>query len=143
MSRARRSLVSWLPAVAYMALIWFVSSIDLGRVSVDFLPLRDKAVHFVEYAVLGFFVAYAVRMQWPDRPGVRRSALAFAITLAWGILDEFHQAFVPGRSGEVLDIVADGTGAVAGIVAFLIVARLRERRRGPRKRPRPQGASSS
>jgi VanZ family protein len=97
-----------------MAIIWVVSSFHLAVGSLDLFPWRDKGVHFVEYAVLGFLVAHASLRTWPAHSMLRTGALAIYITVAWGVLDELHQACVPGRSADVLDLVADTAGAVAG-----------------------------
>lgn len=115
-STGRRTALAWAPAILYMALIWTVSSFDLGPPSDD-LPHFDKLVHFVEYGVLGFLVAHACFRTWPRHHRLRTAALAVLVTVLWGWLDEIHQAFVPGRSSEALDLVADTLGALAGTAA--------------------------
>lgn len=115
---SRRDIVlAWLPALAYMTLIWTISSIALPELPIDRVPWRDKGVHFVEYGVLGFLVAHAVVRTWPHHPLTRTIPLAMIIGVAWGILDEIHQSFVPGRFAEVADIVADSIGVIAGALA--------------------------
>lgn len=109
-------LLAWTPALLYMALIWVLSSMHLD-LPVEEVPLRDKGVHFVEYGLLGMLVSHAALRTWPRHHASRTLALAIVITVAWGILDEIHQAFVPGRSAELLDLVADTLGAVAGAAA--------------------------
>ena len=53
---------------------------------------------------------------------VRRALLASgAIVLVYALSDEFHQLFVPGRSGEVRDVVIDTAAGVVGVcLAYLI-----------------------
>ncbi len=111
---AARVALAWLPAALYMALIWTLSSFALSDVSLAEVPFRDKGVHFVEYGVLGFLVAHAARRTWPRHHWLRTSTLAIFLTVLWGFLDEIHQAFVPGRDSEALDLVADSAGAIAG-----------------------------
>jgi VanZ family protein len=48
---------------------------------------------------------------------LRVAALALAIAAAYGIFDELHQSFVPGRSADILDWFADVCGALIGIGA--------------------------
>ena len=91
---SRRHVFAWLPAAAYMALIWLVSSLQLPSLAVDDFPLRDKGVHFVEYGILGFLLAHAAVRTWPRRHVLRTAGLAVLITLLWGLLDEIHQAFM-------------------------------------------------
>lgn len=112
-ARAQVAL-AWAPAVLYMALIWILSSMQLGPIEVSRFPFADKGVHFVEYAVLGFLVTHATFRTWPRHHPVRTALLALVITVLWGFLDEVHQAMVPGRASEALDLVADAAGATAG-----------------------------
>lgn len=115
MNRGKKIAIAWAPAVAYMALIWAVSSIAISVPLPQSVPLRDKVVHFVEYAMLGFLVAFAVRRTWPKERILRTALFSVWVAFAWGVLDELHQAFVPGRSGDALDLIADFAGAVAGV----------------------------
>lgn len=110
----------WVPAVLYMGLIWTLSSMSLDLPSIDRVPLRDKGVHFLEYGGLGFLLAHATFRTWPRHSRLRTAALAILITVLWGVLDEMHQAFIPGRSPEALDVVADACGATAGTLARAI-----------------------
>lgn len=111
---ASRIVGAWLFVVAYMALIWALSSVELPELALARLRGFDKVLHGVEYAGLGACVARAAGRTWPDRARVRLAAVAILIATAWGVLDEIHQALVPGRSSDVLDIVADFCGASAG-----------------------------
>ena len=108
-----RIALAWAPAVVYMALIWVLSSLEISAPVEDF-PLRDKGLHFVEYGALGFLLGHAAFRTWPKHHVLRTAALAVVITGLWAWLDEIHQAFVPGRTSDALDLVADCAGAVAG-----------------------------
>jgi VanZ family protein len=120
-----RAALSWLPVVAYMGLIWFLSSRTLD-VHLDTVPFRDKGVHFLEFGVLAFLMTHAVRATWPQ---ARRGALAaFWLTASFGLSDELHQGFVPGRSPDVLDLGADAVGALAAILLYALVRALWQRR---------------
>jgi VanZ family protein len=96
-----------------MSAIWLLSSTSLS-LPVDSFPFRDKGLHFVEYGALGFLVAHAAFRTWPRHHPLRTASLAVLVAVLWGLLDEIHQAFVPGRSSDALDLVADGAGAVVG-----------------------------
>jgi len=114
--RLRVLSFAWLPSVAYMGLIFAMSAIPRG-LDLSFFPLRDKGVHLVEYAVLAWLNARALRR---TRPGARPWRLALgaaAIAISWGYLDEVHQAFVPGRDASLGDLVADAVGAAVGVAA--------------------------
>ena len=118
--------LAWLPALAYMLLIWLLSSFELPTFPTSFVPLRDKGVHALEYGALGFLLAHACLRTWRWRLGpLRIGAFAVLFGVLWGVLDEIHQAFVPGRSADVLDVVADAVGVTVGTVARILVSRLR------------------
>ena len=111
----RASLVSaWLPPALYCALIWWLSSQVLDFAIIGSVPMRDRGVHFMEYAALGLMVARAVQVTWGQQ-GMRGSMFAVLLSVALGLLDEFHQLFVPGRTGEILDLVADGAGVCVAV----------------------------
>jgi VanZ family protein len=67
---------------------------------------------------------------------VARPALwAFAVALLYGLSDEFHQAFVPGRHPDPLDIVTDIAGAAAALLALRLL-------RGRLRRPDPRSSET-
>jgi VanZ family protein len=121
----REIALAWLPAAAYMATIWVLSSMELPSFPTSLFPLRDKGVHFAEYGVLGFLVAHACLRTFPQHARARVAAFAVLCGALWGLFDEIHQAFVPGRSADALDLVADSLGVAAGTLARLAVGRLR------------------
>jgi len=116
-SETRRILIAWAPAAAYMAVIWTVSSMEQPTFPVHLFPLRDKGVHATEYAVLALLIAHACLRTFDAHPLARVAVVAVMLTILWGFLDELHQAFVPGRSADLLDLVADSVGACAGTAA--------------------------
>jgi VanZ family protein len=124
-------LFVWAPAIAQMVVIFIASSIpNLGD-----LPggVSDKTGHFVGYALLGTLVVRALaRARWAGlTTGV--AIVALVGSSVYGITDEFHQAFVPGRTPDVNDWAADTFGAAAAIVVWRLVAAVvvaRRRRTG-------------
>jgi VanZ family protein len=99
-----------------MGLIFVISSFEAQVPGIRHIPLRDKGIHFVEYAVLGWLCATASRQSWPSASAWRTAAFAVFVSVLWGLSDEIHQALVPGRSSELSDVVADLFGSVAGAV---------------------------
>jgi VanZ family protein len=88
--------------------------------------LLDKLLHAVAYLVLGALVLRATH------GGVRPLRLgptvaAFLLTLAYGVSDEIHQLYVPGRTASVADVVADAIGAGLSIVLMGLLGALRAR----------------
>lgn len=112
MSPLSRFLSYALPPLLLAAAIYGVS--DLSRPPGP--PLvhgLDKVVHFTVYACLGLltvraFAGYGV--------AAGRAALAAVLACAlYAASDELHQRFVPGRSSELLDWVADLLGAALAV----------------------------
>jgi VanZ family protein len=100
-----------------MALIFVISSFELEVPGIRHFPLQDKGIHFIEYAALGWLCAVASSRTWPSASAWRTAAFAVFISALWGLSDEIHQAFVPGRSSEVADVIADLFGSMAGAAA--------------------------
>jgi VanZ family protein len=88
--------------------------------------VSDKAGHSIGYAMLGALVLRALaRARW-NNVTWKTALLAVAITTVYGVSDEWHQAFVPGRSPDPFDVVADMTGAATAVgLAGFVAARRR------------------
>lgn len=115
-----------------MGLIFVFSSIETEIPLVRQFPLRDKGLHFTVYAVLGWLCATASVQTWPELPGAVTGGFAFCVATLWGFSDELHQAFVPGRTAEFYDLVADAAGSFAGSLSrHLWSQRPRSRTRKP------------
>ena len=82
------------------------------------LGMMDKAVHFGVYAVLAGLVLVASSRQ---RVALKSLTLTVLAVVAFGAVDEWHQRFIPGRSTELADWLADSLGAVAGAGAALLL----------------------
>jgi VanZ family protein len=78
-------------------------------------PHADKLVHATLYGTLGFLAARALAAGVGGL-AARRLAVAAAAIAAFAAFDEWHQDFVPGRSSDRLDWLADVVGATAGLV---------------------------
>jgi len=112
-----------LPAVAYAALIFALSSTTLPPEAgpIPGLFRLDKLLHIAEYAVLGALTAVAVRRV---APAFRWGGLAAIVAgIGYAASDEFHQTLVPGRRGDVWDFLADALGVALGVLVVLWLAR--------------------
>lgn len=101
-----------------MALIFLISSFEVSVPGVRHVPFKDKAIHFVEYSVLGWLSAAAASRSWPSASAWRTAAFAVFVSTLWGLSDEIHQALVPGRSSELGDLEADFLGSLFGAAAW-------------------------
>lgn len=77
--------------------------------------LTRKSVHVCTYAVLALLAWGALRHWFPRLGAGPRLRAAWLFAVLYAISDEVHQRFVPGRSGEVRDVVIDALGAAAGL----------------------------
>ncbi|MBI5327813.1 MAG: VanZ family protein [Deltaproteobacteria bacterium] len=114
-------LFYWLPAAAYMAFIYYLSSVSYDDLPVPDVWNIDKVIHLLEYAFLAVLWARAINATKKDYRGF--TIAAFLITFVYGISDEIHQFFVPGRFFDPFDIAADGLGALAGILVYRLIQR--------------------
>ncbi|MBI4477474.1 MAG: VanZ family protein [Acidobacteria bacterium] len=125
----------WLPVVAYMAAIFFLSSLSQPPPLPDEIPFVDKTVHAVVYGGLAVVLLRALAAGvWNGVTTTRGIWSALGAT-GYGISDEAHQRFVPGRMSDAVDMIADGTGAciaVALILAWGIIRRHGVRESAPR-----------
>jgi len=87
-------------------------------------PSVQNALHVPAYVVLASAWCWALRA-WLRVP-VARAIGAFAIASAYGVFDEWHQSFVPGRYASLTDVALDAAGAVLGIwLASWIASKVR------------------
>ena len=105
----------WGPVVLLMAAIfWLSSRPDLPAPPVG---LSDVSAHAIVYAALGILVLRALSNARWSGVTARSVAVAIAITVLYGVSDEYHQSFVDGRFPEVRDVLADAVGACSGAAA--------------------------
>ena len=98
-----------------------------------------KTAHVTEYALLSVLLWRARRKAyWGDPRPWRRNEALFAVLacVLFAVTDEWHQSFVPGREGRAADVVLDGAGACAGMLAVWGWYRCKERRQAQREQVR-------
>jgi VanZ family protein len=112
-----------------MAALFYVSS--LSTIPGPPPGFTDKHEHFFFYGILGALTLRALaRGEW-RRVGLLTVVGAIVISSLYGVTDEFHQRFVPGRDYDVLDMLADGVGSAtaAGLLWAWAIIRRRSGRR--------------
>ena len=120
-----RHVSSWLPVVAWAALIFALSAQPDLRFAPDLvldLVIR-KVGHMAIFGILALLLwralatTTALRAPW---------AWALAITVLYAISDEIHQGFVAGRGASAVDVGFDAIGALLAVAsASVLVARSR------------------
>ena len=107
----------WLPVFAYMSGITYLSSLSSPEEQIPLLalPLHDKILHAIEYAILGT-LCFRAFQKAAGVTGARHAvSLAMLTATLFGVADEYHQSFVPLRQADSLDLLADFVGAALGI----------------------------
>ena len=142
----REIVKAWLPVVLWMVLMFFgstdlMSAEHTSRFLTPFLRwlnpdispaaiaqvhfLVRKAAHVTEYAILTGLLFRALRglmggFWW-------RAAVALVSAMIFAAADEFHQTFIPSRTGSIYDILVDYCGALTGIlICRMLVLRWRD-----------------
>ena len=126
-SRLQSSIVlRWAAVIAWMGVIFFLSSrADLPNFAPGLPGLEEISGHLIVYGVLAALLWWALRGMGARYP----ATWALILAVLYGVTDEYHQSFVPGRTMSVIDVMVDLVGASA---ALLIVSLLHVRRMGMR-----------
>ncbi len=138
-------ILSWIAVVFWMGLIFYLSHQPatisselssgitemlinvLGKFTFPFQlgggelhHIVRKSAHFLAYLILGVLVLNSLRRS--DIFGKRSVGIALLICILFATIDEVHQLFIPGRSGEARDVLIDSAGACMGIVVYFIIS---------------------
>ncbi|MBP1924275.1 VanZ family protein [Sedimentibacter acidaminivorans] len=147
------AIIAWIPVILWMILIFSLSAqpasqsnglskditkivintvgkvvpIDIEISTVTNLGAKlnhivRKLGHFIEYLVLGVLVINAFKKCGYKNNKILIYSIIFCVLYASS--DEIHQLFVPGRGGQVKDVIIDSFGSIVGItineIIFLI-----------------------
>ena len=120
----------WLPLLVMMGTITFLSHLPGNSIQLPQVYNSDKLAHISAYCALGLSYLHALPPRWwPGRRWlVGGSVVLFC--LLFGIVDEFHQSFVPGRMVSGADVLADMAGSVLAWSGFAAWQRWRAKGRG-------------
>ncbi len=123
--KLKRFFVYWFPVIAYMLLIFYLSS--LPNESFKYLNegfgLDDSIEHFLEYSLLSIlFLRLLINYH-------KAKFLAVGLSTLYGITDEIHQLFVPTRVFSFSDIFFDLLGSLVAVLICLILLRIIKRRK--------------
>jgi len=112
----RRIVSLWGPVVAFAAALFFLSG--QNRIPGSEY-VWDKLLHAIGYGAFALLILRAAHGGFgPLVP--KATAIAFALTVGYGITDEIHQSFVPGRDSSALDVVADAVGFALAAAALFV-----------------------
>ena len=103
----RPSWIRWIAVFGWASLIWFASSSTQGPREPNLLwDILYNSAHVVLFGVLAALLYFVFRGD-----SARRVAWAFALAACYGLGDEVHQMYTPGRHPSVYDVLSDAVGA--------------------------------
>ncbi len=122
-SHSYHELIYGAPVLAYAGLIFLLSSVSrFPDVFPSFFGF-DKLVHFGEYYLFGCLICrwlYAERSRFTNHHAV---ILTILIGTLYGISDEWHQSFVPGRDASIWDALVDALAVVTAAATYARIMR--------------------
>lgn len=113
----------WLPVIIYAIIIFWGSSQESPFGVIFSISGIDIILHIAEYSVLGILLSRAIAGSAQKVSIATLIFAVFAIGTLYGITDEFHQYFTPGRYSSVLDLASDAIGSFLGAVIFVALFR--------------------
>ena len=115
-------------------LLWLFPGITDARIDEVHFFVR-KTAHFTEYSVLALLAARAFRTS--SRRGLSGKwwLASFALVAAVSLVDEYHQSFLPSRTGSVYDSLLDMTGGACALACAAILLARRRKKVGNVRRP--------
>lgn len=148
----KRRILSWTFVILWMVLIFIFShqpasesselSLGFSKKIMDIIKflvpdnklsyeglhiLIRKGAHFTIYLILGLLVTNAFRNH--NLSALRLIVAALLICVLYAISDEIHQLYIPGRSGQVSDVLIDSTGGLCGILLMNVYVRIHKNRK--------------
>lgn len=121
--RINKKILKFIPALLYFALIWYMSSKQVG---IDISKV-DKLLHVVEYALMGFLLSFGFELNIKNF--ITKGRYCLLIAIATGATEEIHQCFVPWRCGSWGDLIADIIGCAIGMAIWIALIHILKQRK--------------
>lgn len=111
-----RLRIATIVLVVYWLALFTATHVPGGLHDTRHLLPTDKIAHLTGYTLLALLLAWTVLGR--EQITIRRAVVLWAIVATYGIFDEITQGFVPRRSPDPKDWIADAIGAVLGLALF-------------------------
>lgn len=122
MTRDTRGFLVYIaPALAYAALLFWISSLPQPDAPDYGLEWGDKVNHAGAFAIMTVLWYRAGSWLFPQTSPGRRLGIVVLIVMLYGATDEIHQSFVPGRFADFYDWLADAIGALLAAVVIRVI----------------------
>jgi len=125
--RQNKIYLVYYPLAIYWLLLIYLTSVPTTPLD-NILTFSDKFKHFIAYFLLSVLFTIALFLQQKYQR-LKKQYLFFSLSIVilYGLLDEIHQLFIPGRFCDPLDFTADTLGAIAGTFFTVIFIIKREK----------------
>jgi len=114
----RRSLFYGMPVILYAGMIFFISSFSDFSEEIPSFSGFDGLLHIIEYYLFGWLIIRWLLSKKKTFVNLYAPFLTILIGVLYGVGDEWHQSFVPGREATLTDVFFDGIGIVAATVTY-------------------------
>ncbi len=113
------SLLRYIPMILVMGIIFSLSHQSPDHLILPAFAGVDKLAHCAIYGLLALTVLFALSGPGRELSPLRMVVVTVLVCGIYGMLDEFHQSFIPGRCVSAADLLADVCGAVLVGLAWL------------------------
>jgi len=127
----RKNILRKIPAIVVMIGITVLSAMPGNDPFLNAFHFSDKIKHFIAYFALGMSLCFwTPSKKWLAKPIIHGIIVVF-ICIVFGIFDEYHQSFVPGRKGNDLgDLAANTIGGLVTPFLYFLIIRWRASKKG-------------
>jgi len=109
-----KKIIRFIPALVWMGIIFYFSSRQTTGIGGDSYWLRFfilKSFHLIEYALLFILINFAINSK----------INSIFIAYLYGVSDEIHQSFIPGRTSKFTDTLIDLLGIFIGLLILKFI----------------------
>ncbi len=111
------------PAIIWMCIITYLSSQEHLPDVQELFKNADKVAHFGVYFILSILLMIGISSNFRIK---RELSIFFVFIIGSGFaaLDEYHQSFVPNRTPDFYDLIADVIGIILGVILYKYIVRI-------------------
>lgn len=114
----KRLVISLFPLISVSCFIIFISHIPANKLPEIGFWQWDKFAHIFEYFVYSSIVLFFICGIKPKISKQSKIIILILVSIVFGASDEIHQMFVPGRTCDIFDLMADSVGALITVFLF-------------------------
>ena len=103
----------WLAVLLWMGVIFYFSCLP-GKDIPSLFPFQDVLFHVIIYAALAYLFYRALKNTYTQLGLLKLIFFTVVFGFIYGLSDEFHQSFVPGRDASAFDVFIDTLGSFMG-----------------------------